>query len=540
MRLLVLTCGLFAATCFGAAAQQQERCTVEGRVVKAGSGEPLSKAKIVLRKTDARDISYSASTGESGRFLIPDVQPGRYRLSAERNGYLRMNYGQRRPNQAGTVLTLEPGQRAGNIVFNLIPFAVISGRVVDEDGEPLSHVRMMALRSTRENGRRELMPTTGAGTDDRGEYRIFGLPPGKYYVSAAPSPSPGGIAQEGEDEQYVPFFYPGVTEPGQAAPLEVPPGTEINGVDFRLVRTRTVRVRGRVVTSVAGPRLERGIVVFLLPRGTMFSSRSLNAIIGPDGNFEIRGVGPGSYVLTAFQSDRQRRLFARQPVDVGGSTIEGINLVLTPGLEVTGRVRFEDGAGKVEGLRVLLQSRSGNVGGSGGVAPVKADGTFTFQNVAADDYRFSVLGLAEDSYPKAARLGGLDVLDRGVDLTRSDVPGALDVLLSSAGGHVEGTVLKDNQQAAAGATVVLVPDGERRSRPDLFRSASADDSGRFALRGIPPGDYRLLAWEDVESGAWLDADFLRDYERRGETLSISERSRLNPQLKVIQAGNSAN
>ncbi len=171
---------------------------------------------------------------------------------------------------------------------------------------------------------------------------------------------------------------------------------------------------------------------------------------------------------------------------------------------------------------------------------MKADGTFTFQNVAADDYRFSVLALAEDSYVKAARLGGMDVLDRGVDLTRSDVPGALDVLLSSAGGHVEGIVLKDNQQAAAGATVVLVPDGERRSRPDLFRSASADDSGRFVLRGIPPGDYRLLAWEDVEPGAWLDADFLRDYERRGETLSIGERGRFNPQLKVIQAGNSAN
>ena len=105
---------------------------------------------------------------------------------------------------------------------------------------------------------------------------------------------------------------------------------------------------------------------------------------------------------------------------------------------------------------------------------------------------------------------------------------------------MEGAVLRDTQQPAAGATVVLVPDGERRSRPDLFRSASADDSGRFALRGIPPGDYRLLAWEDVEPGAWLEPDFLRDYERRGETLSVGERGRFNPQLKVIQAGNSEN
>jgi hypothetical protein len=105
---------------------------------------------------------------------------------------------------------------------------------------------------------------------------------------------------------------------------------------------------------------------------------------------------------------------------------------------------------------------------------------------------------------------------------------------------VEGTVLKDNQQPAAGATVVLVPDGDRRSRLDLFRTTSAGDGGRFVLRGIPPGDYRLFAWEDVEPGAWLDPDFLRDYERAGEPLSVSERGRYTPQLKVIPAANSGN
>ncbi len=540
MRSAVVPCGFLLAACLAAAAQQQERCTVEGQVVRAGTGEPLKKVRVVLRKTDARDATYSTSTAESGRFVIPNVQPGRYRLSAERNGYLRMNYGQRRPNQAGTVLTLEPGQRVRDLIINMIPFAVITGRVVDEEGEPLAHVRMMALRATRERGRRELMPSSAGSTDDRGEYRIFGLAPGKYYVSATPSPSPGGISGEG-DEEYVQFFYPGVSDPGQAAPLDLQAGAEMNGVDFRLTRMPTVRVRGRVVAAAAGPKLERGIVVFLLPRGGMAASpRNQNTTIDAQGNFEIRGVAPGSYLLTAFQSDRQRRFFARQPIDVGASTIEGITLVLGPGLELTGRVRFDDGAGKLEGLRVLLESVNGNFGGGGGVAPVKPDGTFTFQNLAADEYRFSVLALAEDCYVKAARLGGVDILEHGADLSRGDVPGALDVLLSAAGGHIEGAVFKDNQQAAAGAIVVLVPEGERRNRPDLFRTATADENGHFALRGIPPGDYRLLAWEDVEPGAWFDPDFLREYERRGEALSIGERARHSPQLRMIPAGGPAN
>jgi hypothetical protein len=508
-------------------------------VVKAGTGEPLRKALIVLRKTDARDSSYSASTGDDGRFVIPYVEPGRYRLSAERNGYLRANYGQRRPNEAGAVLTLTPGERRGNIVLNLVPFAVISGRVFDEDGEPLAHVRMQALRRNLESGRRQLVTSAAATTDDRGEYRIFGLPPGKFFVQAVPSPGPGSALRQGDEDSYVPFFYPGVTDSVQAAPLEVRAGGDLHGVDFRLARMRTVRVRGRIIGSSGGPRVDRGLVVFLFPRGSMVGElRNQSSMVDPQGNFEIRGVAPGSYVLTAFQTDRQRRFFARQSIDVGNNTVEGINLVMLPGMDIAGRIRFDDGEGKLDGVRLLLVSRSG-VFASGGVAQPKADGTFSFQNLAADEYTLSVLGLSEECYTKTARMGGVDVLERGVDLSRGDVPGALDVILSTAGGHVEGSVVRDNQQPAAGATVVLVPDTEaRRRRPDLFQRASADDAGRFVLRGIPPGDYRLFAWDNVEPGAWLDSGFLRDQEQKGEPLSVGEHGRYTPQLKLSPGSNS--
>jgi len=135
---------------------------------------------------------------------------------------------------------------------------------------------------------------------------------------------------------------------------------------------------------------------------------------------------------------------------------------------------------------------------------------------------------------KSARFGGIDALERGLDLSRGDPPGPLDVVLSPAGGHIEGVVLMENQQPAAGATVVLAPDAARRTQAQLFRSATANQYGRYVLRGIPPGDYRLFAWVDVEPGAWLDPDFLTEYEKRGETVSVDERGRSTVQLKAIE------
>ncbi len=533
MRWNALLCGMWLCG-LAALGQQPERCSVEGQVLREGSGEPLRKAQVLARRVDARDQSFSTASDERGHFLLTGLEPGRYILSAERNGYLPQDYGQRRANQTGAMLTLLPGQHLGDIVFHLTPFGVISGRALDEDGDPIPRVQIQTMRVSHQNGRRELTPIASGTSDDRGDYRVFGLPPGRYYVSAAPAPSPRPGAPQPDEEGYVPFYYPGVTDPGQAAPLELRAGGDIQGVDFRLTRTRTVRVRGRVLNAATG-RLERGIVVFLLPRGSGTAAsgpRTQNAIVDAQGNFEIRGVAPGSYLLSAFQADQQRRFFARLPIDVGAANLEGLNLTLGPGLEIAGRVRFEESGGRLELVRVTLQSRSEGTGGT--AAAVKSDGTFSLQNVAADSYTLAIAGLLEDGYVKSARFGGIDALERGLDLSRGDPPGPLDVVLSPAGGHIEGVVLMENQQPAAGATVVLAPDAARRTQAQLFRSATANQYGRYVLRGIPPGDYRLFAWVDVEPGAWLDPDFLAEYEKRGETVSVDERGRSTVQLKAIE------
>src|SRR5712692_6828588 len=170
-----------------------------------------------------------------------------------------------------TPLSLAPGQNVRDVVFRLTPNAVISGRVFDEDGEPMERVTVQARLFMYRHGQRQLMPASGAMTDDLGEYRIFGLAPGRYYLSATYRSGWYNFAQDrsaakSEEEGYAPTYYPGTTDSAGATPIEASAGVHLRGIDFTLKKTRVVRVRGRVVNTVTN-RAARNTVVMLRSRG---------------------------------------------------------------------------------------------------------------------------------------------------------------------------------------------------------------------------------------------------------------------------------
>jgi len=540
-----------------------EKCVVEGTVVAAATGEPLKKARLALMKAESRDFGrdrpYTASSDASGRFLLREVEPGRYRLRVERDGYVGQEYGERRSGRMwerrGAILTLLPGQKLGDIVFRMIPAAVITGRVYDTDGEPLPGARVTALRYGYSRGQRQLLPEEFAQTNDLGEYRIYGLPPGSYYVSALYTENQrwitGRIAISGEgaetNEGYVPTYYPGTSNESQAVPLEVRPGDELRGIDFALLAARAVRIRGRVFNTITG-KPGRGVMLWLTstePMGRFPFDRDF--VQEDDGTFELRGVQPGSYVLMAQWMQENKRYTARQEVEVGSTDIEGISLVIGPGIEILGRLRVEGaavsgGAGSAEKkgeqppditeYRIWLEPRVFVPLGQAS-ATVKADGAFVLENVAADDYEVRVFNAPPEAFVKSARLGGEDVLEEGLRVT-GPVRGTLEVVVSLNGAVVDGAVTKDGQ-AFSGATVALVPEGRRRERPQLFKTTTTDQYGRYTLRGISPGEYKVFAWEGIEPGAYQDPAFLRSYEEQGQEVRLTEGSRTTLELKLIPA-----
>jgi hypothetical protein len=273
-------------------------------------------------------------------------------------------------------------------------------------------------------------------------------------------------------------------------------------------------------------------------RGVLRNGGNLRSRINNQGSFEIRGVPPGSYELIAMVNERNNRMTARLPVEIGNSDVQNVSLVVSPGFTLTGRLVIEGqlaGAGdqSPSRLRVMLRPDSaGQIAGAPPASAVQADGTFRLEQVGRDDYRLTVTGMPRNAYVKMARYGATDVMSEGVRIDRQPT-GPLEIFISTNTGVADGIVQNDKQEPVANVTVVLVPDVTRRNRLDFYRTTSTDAAGRFHVEGVPPGDYRIFSWEDVEIGAWQDADFIRQFEDRGKPIRINEGGASNIELRVI-------
>jgi len=379
-------CLLFASN---AAAQVS---SLQGRVVKWGTADPVAKATVELRRVEAgTPAPYVATSAADGTFVFAAVPPGQYRIASTRPGYVNAEYGQRWPNGAGTPLTIPPGRTLSNIPIPMLPTAAISGRVHDRLDQPIGNVEVQALKATYQDGRRVLTRIQTAVSDDRGEYRLFWLPPGRYYLSARHPDLGGGLMRFGgvafsggggitpdgvsrfqefrnsgdnagtttpievarerskERERYVPVYFPGVTEEQSAAAIELAPGGEQIGMDFALEPVPIQHVRGRVVYESNGEPAMSARVQAVSPTGATPAASPENLLMGPgmnidmphtvqccDGSFDM-ALPPGSYTVVAAVNN----LNARVGVQVGYSDVDGVLLSLGRGFNVTGRVAFD-------------------------------------------------------------------------------------------------------------------------------------------------------------------------------------------------------
>ena len=322
-------------------AQQTPTASIEGVVVQIGTAQPVANAIVELSGDGARS-PFVMATGADGKFEFRNLAAGRYNVKVMGNGYLENPHGRR--------ISVTAGQAIKDVRFVMVPLGAISGRVYDATGEPVVNVSVRALKYAYADGKRTLTAVKTVTTDDRGEFRLFWLPPGQYYVGAVPAGlgesfanmhmviggtpirlDADGIPQSGAGypmdklgERYVPVYFPGTTDPEAASPVIVQPGTDFNGVHFTLPRTTPRKVRAIAIDAAIG-QPARMASVTMVPRGTSSIAASL-ARPASDGAVEFDSVFPGNYYAVAT---------ARIPAGggavriVGGRTAESSDLLRT-------------------------------------------------------------------------------------------------------------------------------------------------------------------------------------------------------------------
>ncbi len=512
-------------------AQERDKASLEGAVFNSATGEPLRKVRLTIRmnvaqrdqKPGAPTPTMTVSSDPSGAFLFPNVEPGDYRLVARRDGFASLELGTRQAGKKVEPILLAPGDRKTNLSIKLTPLGAIAGRVTDEDGDPVKGVQIAALVHRYTVRGRELAEHRTASTNDLGEYRIFDLPAGKYYLRAGVQRMRAQSADEAES--FLTSYYPGAQDPTGAAAIDLTPGQQLANIAMTVRRGRFPTIRGRVVAP-PGATVSAGI---MLATDTGSSSTS-SSIDDKDGKFEIFGVAPGRLHIIGSYSFEGHRYTALMPVQVADSDINGVELRPVPPMDVTGVVRIEgETATRVTELSVHLQGPGRSYGaGSGSIAP---DGALVIRAVDPNVYRV-LPGATAGLYLKSVRWGTTDVTDGEIDLT-AGVPSRTElvVVFGADAGVVEGVVKAENE-AADGATITLVPTGARRSR-SYHKTATASADGRFSIKGVAPGSYKLFAWDKVDANAVMyDPEFLRPYEGAALLLEVRPSEKKSAELKL--------
>jgi len=526
-------------------------------------------------------------TDERGRFFFNDVEPGTYKVMFSGNGYARQDYGQR-TSVGGVPMTLAAGQVKDDIVMRMMAVAALSGRIRDSLGQPVAGVTVQLFRFTYdETGQRKIQRVTATRTDDRGEYRMYYLSPGRYYMSAGNQPGenqqnigvppgleslllgPGYSSANRVSQNYTMMYYPGVPDENSATPIDVQSGADVQGIDVFVNPQQSYRVRGRVVDSRTGQSPPNAFV-----RMSAQNSDPTNLGIGllagsanyrpADGTFEMQNVSAGAYTLSASvpgtqtrppdfgnmspaersaylqsqQSEQNALPKAFASVNVVNADVEGVVLTLGISMSLAGRLRVESNALPADAFGFTrVQMKGGSVpsdpvsGGGPQPRPITADGTFRIDNLWPGEYRVSLAGLPQGFYLKEARFADTDVLNGPLRLNGPDSQ-PLDLLISSNVGAIDGVAVDAAGQPMAGAQVVLIP-GRGRERAELFRPVTADLNGRFTISSIAPGEYILAAWEAMEPNAYFDPNSIRQAEVSGKAIRVPESSTQTVNVSVI-------
>ncbi len=547
---------------------------IRGRVVVADTGQPARRATVRINAPEMRD-NRTTTTDVDGRYEFANLPAGRYSINANKNGFLTLSYGQTKPTSPPRTLTLADKQDADNINLLLVRGGAIAGRVLDDFGDPVSGATVMVLRSQFQSGQQRLIQLGFRGTtNDLGEYRVFGLNPGAYYILATPPTPPpqimvnGAPAASDDRNGFAPVYYPGTADANGATRVNLTAGQTASEINFSLVGTRLAHVSGFALDSQGRPMTAGNVLATL--RGKVQGLPSQNGQLKDDGSFVIPNLPPGEYLLRAnprtappppppaatLTNEARNALVAaanRPPppavgvVTVTGDDVSGVRLAPVVPVTIRGRITFSDATAlasvKPSSVRIISEILNPDDGPSGPPAapPVVRD-DFSFELAVQPGLvllRPVVAPAAPGSQTqwvlRSLRVNGIDRIDAGIEIRPDENVGDVELELTGHVSELSGNVVTSQREPAANHLVLVFAQDRRLWTAPVSRSTMirSDPTGHFVWRNVRPGRYYGVAVAEVDNMSWTDPEFLQALSARATMFTVTEGEKKTLDLQVV-------
>jgi len=506
---------------------QEDTGSIRGVVLDSVSHSPVKGAQVGLNLNSFANTgrpgpvpqrgfeTRSTMTGPNGEFSFSDLPAGSYSVWANHQRY---------PSAGGRPLPVRievgSGDEPARITIELIPGSSISGRVVDEDGDPITGC-FPQLRPAQ-NTRMGIQMLGAEPSNEDGEYRIYGVAAGKYILAMQchrpvfqPRPlSPG--PDPPPSLAYMPQFYPLSADRKGAEVIDLGAGVDKSGVDFKLAPTPVTSIRGVLKMQGAVQKIENmNITLFPQDEGrrSFFGNAGAN-FDTTKGTFEFQSVLQGAYILFAFsyrtvEDESKPQYGARRIVQVTDQPVE-VDLDLQPAFDITGSIDFE-GEHKPEGQQVYQVNLMPveDFSGGNGVVQMQPDGSFMIKSVMPGLWKLQVF-VGQGGFVKSVLAGGRELADGVIDTTAGPV-GPLRIVISTKTGSIRGS-------GPPGRTVAVASVGDERMQQHF--GAMIDNAGEFTVQGLPPGKYRIVLADQSTPEYWAEEGGTVVTVPEGETVSV--------------------
>ena len=567
----------------------QHASEISGTVITTSDPRaPLARVLVTISGASLKSRR-TVISDEHGRFAFRDLPPGSFTIVAVRPPFVKMAFGAKRPGRPGTAIELAAGRRVLGLTIPLPRGAAIAGMIRHAGGEPAVGVTVTAA---------SLEPNPGvvgsqAITDDRGVYRLFGLPPGRYVVTAGVTERAGAVLTQFSDAEmdailarlqrrsagvvppsgaavpqnvagpgaardlstqlatygYAPIHFPGTPDPDQADTVELAEGEERAGIDIGLRFVRTVAIDGRVSNSTGALPPGTQVTLTRLRQRANATGIGVSRTTRPAdaaGVFQFAGVLPGRYRIAAsvrasIGPDRMPSgvLWALVDVTIGDNDVSGLAMLLQPGLRLSGRLAFDSAAGAkpIDLTSVLL--RLIDVNGPSTIAPMapgRADGTFEINAITPGTYTLTSLLTESGWWLRSVMIDGRDMLDSPLEIgSAGDISGAV-ATFTDRRTELSGRLQTAANVAAPDYFIVVFSRDRAHWLPGSRRvlSTRPNTDGRYVFRDLPAGEYLLAALTDVELSDLSDTSFLERLIQGAAPVRLGDGEKKTQDLRLVR------